>query len=133
MKCQTWKGIKAWAAARHIAKVIEKTSGQPRIGVMLPTSGATVASFAATWLLGRTVVPLNYLFAREELEYVIRHAELDAVVTATLRARSALPTEHQSPENPPDGATVTSSSVIRVSSDSGAVVVARKPSTGMIR
>ena len=80
---QTWKGIKAWAAARHIAKVIEKTSGQPRIGVMLPTSGATVASFAATWLLGRTVVPLNYLFAREELEYVIRHAELDAVVTAT--------------------------------------------------
>ncbi len=79
---QSWRGIKAWAAARHMARVIEQTSGQPRIGVMLPTSGTAVAAFAATWLLGRTVVPLNYLLARDELEYVIQHAELDAVLTA---------------------------------------------------
>jgi len=78
---QQWRGLKAWSAARHIARVIEQASSQPRIGIMLPTSGTTVASFAATWLLGRTAVPLNYLFAREELKYVIRHAELDAVVT----------------------------------------------------
>ena len=31
---QSWRGIKAWAAARHMARVIEQSSGQPRIGVL---------------------------------------------------------------------------------------------------
>ena len=77
-----WRGVTLWAASRHIARAIEQASGSPRVGVMLPTSGATMATFAATWLLGRTCVPLNYLLAREELEYVIEHAGLDVVVTA---------------------------------------------------
>ncbi|MCH2135804.1 MAG: AMP-binding protein [Phycisphaerales bacterium] len=77
-----WRGIALWVATRHIARVIREHSDQPRIGVMLPTSGATMATCAAGWMLGRTVVPLNYLLAREELEYVIEHAGLDAVVTA---------------------------------------------------
>jgi long-chain acyl-CoA synthetase len=77
-----WKGAAMWAASRHMALAIEQASDEARIGIMLPTSGATMAAFAGVWLKGRTVVPLNYLLAREELEYVIEHAGLDAVVTA---------------------------------------------------
>ena len=50
---------------------------------------------------------------------------VDAVVTATDSARSALHNEHHNPENPPDGDAVTSSSVIRVTLENGAARNAR--------
>jgi len=48
---------------------------------MLPTSGLFPMALLAAWSLGRTIVPLNYLLRREEIEFVIEDAELDAVVT----------------------------------------------------
>lgn len=78
-----WRGITLWVAARHLARAIENESGKPNVGILLPTSGAFPVALVASWLLGRTVVPLNYLLARRELDYIIEHAELDLVVTAT--------------------------------------------------
>ncbi len=35
----------------------------------------------AAWSLGRTVVPINYLLSRADLEHVVRDSEIDACVT----------------------------------------------------
>ena len=35
----------------------------------------------ATWLLGRTAVPINYLLKAEDRDYVINDAELDTIIT----------------------------------------------------
>jgi long-chain acyl-CoA synthetase len=78
-----WKGYELLGGAYHLARHIERASRNDRIGIMLPTSGMFPLALIATWILGRTAVPLNYLLKREELEYVIRDAGLDAVVTVT--------------------------------------------------
>jgi len=78
---RSWRSIDLIVGAWHLASHIERTTGRPHIGVMLPTSGMFPMALIAGWMLGRTVVPLNYLLKREELEYVINDAELDAVVT----------------------------------------------------
>jgi long-chain acyl-CoA synthetase len=76
-----WRGFELVLGSWHLAREIERASGQPRIGVMLPTSGLFPMALLAAWCLGRTVVPLNYLLRREEIEFVIDDAGLDAVVT----------------------------------------------------
>lgn len=78
---RSWRGIDLLGGAFHLAKAIQQSSDRPHIGVMLPTSGMFPMALIAGWMLGRTVVPLNYLLKREELEYVINDAELNAVVT----------------------------------------------------
>jgi long-chain acyl-CoA synthetase len=79
---RTWRGLTLWAASRHLARRIEDCSTRPNIGVLLPTSGAFPMALAATWMIGRTIVPLNYLLSKRELDWIIEHAELDLVVTA---------------------------------------------------
>ncbi len=92
-----WKGAALWAGSRHLGKAIEDRSARPHVGVLLPTSGAFQMALAASWMLGRTVVPLNYLLARRELDWIIDHAELDLVVTAgpMLERFGALPSHVQ--------------------------------------
>jgi long-chain acyl-CoA synthetase len=80
---RAWRGITMWAASRHLARAIEDRSTRPNIGVLLPTGGAFPVALAATWMLGRTIVPLNYLLSKEEIAWIIEHAELDLVVTAS--------------------------------------------------
>jgi len=80
---RAWKGIHLLFGGYHLARVIEKTTSKQRIGVMLPTSGLFPMTIIAGWMLGRTIVPLNYLLKGEDLEYVIGDAELDAVVTVS--------------------------------------------------
>ena len=80
---KTWRGIDLYIGALHLAKQIANTTDRPHVGVMLPTSGLFPMALIAGWMLGRTVVPLNYLLKPEELEYVINDAELDCVVTVT--------------------------------------------------
>lgn len=78
---RTWKAVQLVIGSLHLARAIERTTRAERVGVMLPTGGMFSMTAIATWMLGRTLVPLNYLLSREELDYVIRDAELDAVVT----------------------------------------------------
>ena len=65
---RSWRGIELYIGALHLAKAIEKASDKPHVGVMLPTSGMFPLALVASWLLGRTIVPLNYLLSRDELE-----------------------------------------------------------------
>ena len=78
---RSWRGIDLYIGALHLARAIKQASDRPHVGVMLPTSGLFPMALIAGWMLGRTVVPLNYLLKPEELEYVINDAELDVVVT----------------------------------------------------
>jgi len=78
---RAWRGIDLMVVAWHLAREIERTSKAKRLGVMLPTSALFPATAIAGWTLGRTLVPLNYLLSRSDLEYVARDAGLDAVVT----------------------------------------------------
>lgn len=79
---RSWNGITLLVAAYHIAKAIRESSSSKTVGIMLPTSGATPAAILAAWMLGRTVVPLNYLLKPEELQYVIDDCETDILITA---------------------------------------------------
>lgn len=78
---RTWKSFHLYLGALHLARAIEKTTDRPHIGVMLPTSGLFPMAMIATWMLGRTLVPLNYLLKADDLDYVINDAELDTVIT----------------------------------------------------
>ncbi|HMN95962.1 MAG TPA: AMP-binding protein [Phycisphaerales bacterium] len=78
---RTWKGMHLLLGAFHLARAIEARSGAERIGVMLPTSGMFPLAALATWLLGRSVVPLNYLLSTEEIAYIVEDAGLDCVIS----------------------------------------------------
>lgn len=78
---RAWKGIHLIVGALHLASAIERSSSSPRVGVMLPTSGMFPLAAIATWMLGRTIVPLNYLLSKEEIAFIIQDAELDCVIS----------------------------------------------------
>ena len=78
---RSWKGLTLWLLSQNLRKMIRRQSDAERIGVMLPTSGLFPAALVAAWAEKRTVVPLNYLLSRDDLEYVARDAGLDAIVT----------------------------------------------------
>lgn len=78
---RAWRGIDLYLGALHVARAIAQATDRPHIGIMLPTSGLFPMALIAGWMLGRTVVPLNYLLKPEELEYVINDAELDLIIT----------------------------------------------------
>jgi long-chain acyl-CoA synthetase len=79
---RTWRGIDLLAAAFMIADAIEARSKSRTVAFMLPTSGGAAAVALAGWILGRVVVPLNFLLKRDELEYVIADCQTDLIVTA---------------------------------------------------
>lgn len=78
---RSYRGIEILVAAFNLADAIEARSGTQNVGVMLPTSGAFPIAALACWILGRTVVPLNYLLSREELRYVVNDCQTDTIVT----------------------------------------------------
>lgn len=80
---RTWKGYHLLFGAYHVARLIERKSDRDKIGVMLPTSGLFPMTALAIWMLGRTIVPVNYLLKPDEMEYVIRDAGLDCLITVS--------------------------------------------------
>lgn len=76
------KGIELVIGALHLAELIERRSRSPFVGVMLPTGSAMPAVALAAWMLGRTIVPLNYVLKPEELQYVIDDCGTDIIFTA---------------------------------------------------
>ncbi|MGD9688765.1 MAG: class I adenylate-forming enzyme family protein [Phycisphaerales bacterium] len=78
---RAYRRIDVLAAALIVADELERVSQSKVIGVMLPTSGAMPIAALAGWMLGRTVVPLNYLLKPEELQYVIDDCRPDTIVT----------------------------------------------------
>lgn len=68
-------------AAMNLADEIAKRSTSRFVGIMLPTGGLFPIAALACWMLGRTVVPLNYLLKPDELQFVIDDCKPDIVIT----------------------------------------------------
>ncbi len=79
---RSYKGIEILVAAMHVASLIEKRSSTQTVATMFPSSGAFPICALAAWMLGRTVVPLNFLLSRDELKHVIGDCETDLILTA---------------------------------------------------
>ncbi|MEO1510990.1 MAG: AMP-binding protein, partial [Planctomycetota bacterium] len=79
---RSYKGAELIAGAAHIARLVKRTTNAPRVGLMLPTSGAFPIAALGCWWAGRSIVPLNYLLTPDELDYIVRDAEIDLVITA---------------------------------------------------
>ncbi len=78
---RSWKAYEIYIAALHLARMIERTTDRPHVGMMLPTSGLCPVALLATWILGRASVPVNYLLKEEDRAFLLEDAEVDAVVT----------------------------------------------------
>ncbi len=79
---RSYRGYEILAGAMHLAGRLQGVNGTDTLGLLLPTSGAYPIALLAGWILGKTVVPLNYLLKREELAYVIDHCGTDTILTA---------------------------------------------------
>lgn len=79
---RSYTGAEILVASLHVAAEIERRCSTDKVGLMLPTSAAFPIAALATWMLGRTVVPLNYLLKPEELDYVIDHCGTDYVLSS---------------------------------------------------
>lgn len=77
----SYTGLKILAASYYLASEIERRCTTNTVGVLLPTSGGFPIAAMAGWMLGKTVVPLNYLLKQDELQYVIDHCGTDTIVT----------------------------------------------------
>jgi long-chain acyl-CoA synthetase len=78
---RSWKSYQLYIGALHVAKAVGEATEADNVGIMLPTSALFPMSLLGTWIPGRTCVPLNYLLSPQELEFVIRDAGIDTVVT----------------------------------------------------
>jgi long-chain acyl-CoA synthetase len=76
-----YRGVEILVASLHVASEIERRSRTQTVGLLLPTSGAFPICALAGWMLGRTVVPLNYLLKTSELQYVVDDCGCDTVLT----------------------------------------------------
>lgn len=77
------RAIEMLVGALHLASVIESKCESRTVGVLLPTSSAFPMAALAGWMMGKTVVPLNYILKPEELQYVVEDCETDTILTAT--------------------------------------------------
>ncbi|MDQ7013231.1 MAG: AMP-binding protein [Planctomycetota bacterium] len=78
---RSYRGVEILVAALHVASEIERRSQTQTVGLLIPTSGAFPICALAGWMLGRTVVPLNYLLKPDELQYVIDDCGCDTILT----------------------------------------------------
>ena len=78
---RSWRGIDLVVGALHVATHLERAGQSPHVGLLLPTGGLFPMAALAGWMLGRTVVPLNYLLKDEDLQYVVDDSEIDTIVT----------------------------------------------------
>lgn len=78
---RSYKAAEILVVALHLADEISRRSRSRTVGVMLPTSGLFPAAALAGWMLGKVVVPLNYLLKKEELQFVVDDCGTDTVIT----------------------------------------------------
>ena len=78
-----WSYGKLLGGALFAANYIAKNTKKKNVGILLPTSGAFPLALLGCWFAKRVGVPFNYLLASDELEYVIKDADIDLLITAT--------------------------------------------------
>jgi len=79
---RSYRGIDLLVAATHVAAEIERRCASDTVGVLLPCAGAYPICALAGWMLGKTVVPLNFMLKPDEIEYVINDCNADTIVTS---------------------------------------------------
>lgn len=79
---RSYRGVDLLTIALHTADLVETYAKAPRVGVMLPTSGAFAGVASGVWFVGKTLVPLNYLLKPEELQYVIDDCGADLLIAS---------------------------------------------------
>ena len=79
---RSYRGMEILVGALHVAEAIAARSRTQNVAIMLPTSGAFPIAALGAWMLGRTVVPLNYLLKPEELSFIVGDCGADCIVTA---------------------------------------------------
>ena len=79
---RSYTAIEVLVGAMHIAGAISAKCKTPTVGLLIPTSGAFPMAALAGWMLGKTVVPINYLLKPEEMNYIVRDCGCDTVITA---------------------------------------------------
>lgn len=79
---RSWRAVELVVGALHLARHVESACRTETLGVMLPTCGAFPMAALAGWMLGKTVVPLNYLLKPDELVFVVQDCGTDTVVSA---------------------------------------------------
>lgn len=80
---RSYRGLEVLVAAMHVAAAIKSRCDTPTVGVMMPTSGGFPIAALAAWMLGKTVVPLNFLLKPDDLAYVIGDCGTDTIVTVS--------------------------------------------------
>lgn len=75
------KRVELLVAAMHVADALSTKCRSRTVGCLTPTSAAFPIVALAAWMLGKVVVPLNFLLKKEELQYVIDDCETDTIVT----------------------------------------------------
>ncbi len=78
-----WKSIEILLGSMRLAEVIEQTTASGRVGIMLPTSGMFPVAAYASWSLGRTIVPVNYLLKPSDLQHICDDSEIDTIITVS--------------------------------------------------
>jgi long-chain acyl-CoA synthetase len=80
---RSYRAIELLVAATHVANAIASRCASPTVGVLIPASGAFPIAALAAWMLGKTVVPLNFLLKRDELQYVVDDCGCDTILAVT--------------------------------------------------
>ncbi len=75
------KAAELLVGAAHVAGAVQPVCKTGTLGLLLPTSGAFPVAALAGWMLGKTIVPINYLLKKAEMEHVVRDCGCDTVVT----------------------------------------------------
>lgn len=78
---RSYRAVEILVAAMHVAAKIKSVCDTSTVAFLTPTCGASPIIALAGWMLGKTVVPLNFLLKPEELQYVIDDCGTDTVVT----------------------------------------------------
>ncbi|MEZ6242845.1 MAG: AMP-binding protein [Phycisphaerales bacterium] len=78
---RTYKGYELIVGAMHLASALAPVCKSDTLGILLPTSGAFPITALAAWMLGKTIVPLNYLLKPSELQYVVDDCGTDTIVS----------------------------------------------------
>jgi long-chain acyl-CoA synthetase len=78
---RTYRGAELLIGALHLAAEIERRCQTSTVGLLIPTSGVFPMAALAAWMLGKTVIPLNYLLKPDELQFVIDDCGTDTVLT----------------------------------------------------
>ncbi len=79
---RSYKAIEVLVGAMHIAGALSAKCKTDTVGLLIPTSGAFPMAALAGWMLGKTVVPINYLLKPEEMNYIVRDCGCDTIITA---------------------------------------------------